>query len=147
MLADADLSHVAALIGDPHRARFLLALLGGEELPAGELADRAGASSSLASSHLAKLLDGGLVAAERRGRNRYFRLASPRVAEVIEQLLALAPARTATGLREVRRGAALAQARTCYDHCAGRLGVGLTDALERQRVIRADEGGFELTAP
>jgi DNA-binding transcriptional ArsR family regulator len=146
MLADADLSGVAALIGDPHRARFLLALFGGEELAAGELADRAGTSSSLASSHLAKLLDGGLVTAERRGRNRYFRLASPEVAEAIEHLLALAPPRPAVGLREVRRGEAMQQARTCYDHFAGRLGVGLTDALVRQRIMRASDSGFELTA-
>jgi DNA-binding transcriptional ArsR family regulator len=145
MLADADLSAVAALIGDHHRARFLLALLGGDELAAGELAQRADASTSLASSHLGKLLDGGLVAAERRGRNRYYRIASADVADAIERLLALAPERTATGLKDVRRGEALRQARTCYDHFAGRLGVGLTDALERQRVIRAGDDGWELT--
>src|SRR5229473_2739659 len=38
--------------------------------------------------------------------------------------------------------AALRNARTCYDHFAGRLGVGLADALvERGHVVLADEGG------
>src|ERR1700677_955954 len=59
MLADADLASIGRALGDAHRARFVLALLGGEELPAGELAARAGTSSSLTSAHLARLLASG----------------------------------------------------------------------------------------
>src|ERR1700678_29109 len=98
MLADADLAAVAALMGDANRARMLLALLGGDELPARELAARAGASSSLASAHLRRLTDGGLVVVEARGRNRYYRLADRHVAEAIEGLLAIAPERRARTL-------------------------------------------------
>ena len=76
MLADADLSTVADLM-TAHRATMLLALLGGRPLTAGELAARAGISASLASSHLSKLLDGGLVAVEQEGRRRHYRLAEP----------------------------------------------------------------------
>jgi DNA-binding transcriptional ArsR family regulator len=146
MLADADLANVAGLIGDPHRAGFLLALTGGGELPAGELADRTGASSSLASGHLAKLLAGGLVTAERRGRRRYYRLAGPDVAHAIEGLLAIAPHRPAGNLRESTQGEAIRRARTCYDHLAGRLGVALTEALRRDRLISGGDDGWALTA-
>ena len=90
MLADADLSTVADLM-TAHRATMLLALLGGRPLTAGELAGRAGISPSLASSHLSKLLDGGLVAVEQEGRRRHYRLADRRVAEVIEAMLTIAP--------------------------------------------------------
>src|SRR3546814_20256103 len=38
--------------------------------------------------------------------------------------------------------AALRVARTCYDHLAGRLGVGIADALcERGHIVLADGGG------
>jgi len=145
MLADADLAAVAALMGDARRASMLLALLGGEELPARELAARARASSSLASSHLAKLTDGGLLVVERRGRNRYYRLADRRTAEAIEAILAIAPQRRAHSLRESSHGEAMRHARTCYDHLAGALGVALTDSFEHQGMIGAPNDGFPLT--
>jgi DNA-binding transcriptional ArsR family regulator len=145
VLADADLATVAALMGDAKRASMLLALLGGEELAAHELAARADATSSLASAHLAKLMDGGLLLAERRGRNRYYRLADRQIAEAIEALLTIAPQRRARGLRESSRGEAIRHARTCYDHLAGELGVALTDSLERQRLIGSHDDGFPLT--
>ncbi|MBO0806563.1 MAG: helix-turn-helix transcriptional regulator [Nocardiopsaceae bacterium] len=146
MLADADLATVGRALGDDHRARFVLALLGGQELTAGELASRAGASSSLASAHLARLLESGLVSASKRGRQRYFRIASPGIAQAIEALLAIAPRQTATGLTGVTRGKALQRARTCYDHLAGRLGVALADAFEQHKVITATDSGWTLTS-
>jgi DNA-binding transcriptional ArsR family regulator len=144
MLADADLSKVADLM-TAHRATMLLALLGGRPLTAGELAGRAGISASLASSHLSKLLDGGLVAVEQEGRRRHYRLADRRVAQVIEAMLTIAPSRAPAGLRESTRGAALRGARTCYDHLAGELGVALTDSLERQRLIEAADASYAPT--
>ena len=132
-------------MGDPNRASMLLALLGGDELPAGELAARAGASSSLASAHLAKLTAGGLVVAERRGRNRYFRLADRGVADAIEAMLTIAPERRARSLRESNRGEAIRHARTCYDHLAGELGVALTDSLVHRGLIGAHSDGYPLT--
>ena len=144
MLADADLATVAEMM-TAHRATLLLALMGGRTLPAGALAQRAGISAQLASSHLSKLLDGGLVVVEQRGRHRHYRLAGPHVAEVIEAMLTLAPPRTARTLRESVRGDAIRYARTCYDHLAGQVGVALTDALEHQRIIEAGDGGYQLT--
>jgi DNA-binding transcriptional ArsR family regulator len=145
MLADADLAAVAVLMGEPRRASMLLALLGGEELAAHELAARADASSSLASAHLSKLLDGGLLRAERRGRNRYYRLADRHTAAAIEALLAIAPQRRSRSLRESSDGEAIGHARTCYDHLAGELGVAITDSLEHQRLIGDHSEGFPLT--
>jgi DNA-binding transcriptional ArsR family regulator len=144
MLADADLSSVAELMS-AHRASMLLALSGGRALTAGDLAARAGISASLASNHLHRLLEGGLVSVEQQGRRRLYTLASPHVAEVIEAMLTLAPERRATNLRDARQGDAIRRARTCYDHLAGALGVALTDALEHQGVIRAADDHYVLT--
>ncbi len=144
MLADADLSAVAELM-TAHRASMLLALIGGRALTAGELAARAGISRSLASTHLHRLLKGGLVAVTPEGRQRHYRIASPHVAEVIEAMLTLAPVRPASSLRQSTRGRAIRHARTCYDHLAGAVGVALTDSLERQHLIASADDSYVLT--
>lgn len=146
MLADADLAAVGRTLGDTHRARFVLALMSGQELAAGDLASRAGTSSSLASAHLAKLLQSGLVSVRKRGRQRYYRLASPDIAHAVEALLAVAPQSSATGLTNVTRGKALRRARTCYDHLAGQLGVALADAFEQDGLITVADSGWALTS-
>jgi len=144
MTGDVDLSPVATLLGDPTRARILQALQDGRALPAGELARRAGITPSTASAHLARLSDGGLIAVERGGRHRYYRLAGPDVARVLEALAAIAPTKPPRSLREATIGDALAAARTCYDHLAGRLGVELTHALIEQNALEDTGESFQL---
>jgi DNA-binding transcriptional ArsR family regulator len=144
MSGDADVAGAAALIGEPARAAFLLALTEADALPAQALAERARVAPSTASAHLARLHAAGLIAAERRGRHRYFRLARPEVAAVLEALAVIAPARPVHSLREASAGEALRLARTCYDHVAGRLGVELAAALERERVVIHSNGGYAL---
>src|SRR4051794_30342495 len=108
---------------------MLSALFGGRALPATDLARAARVSPSTASAHLAQLLDAGLVVVERRGRHRYHRLAGPDVAQALETLAGLAPARPARSLRADGRAQAERAARSCYDHVAGALGVALADPL------------------
>ncbi|MFI6902330.1 ArsR/SmtB family transcription factor [Nonomuraea sp. NPDC050394] len=139
---DADIAPVAALIADPTRAAMLNALLDGRALAAGELARLAGVSAATASSHLAKLLEGRLVEVVSQGRHRYYRLAGHDVAEVLEVLARVSARPAVRSLRQSRQARLLEEARTCYDHLAGRAGVALLDRL------RADghlDGG-ELTA-
>ncbi|TMR08822.1 winged helix-turn-helix transcriptional regulator [Nonomuraea turkmeniaca] len=126
---DADIAPVAALIADPTRAAILTALLDGRALAAGELARVAGVSAATASSHLARLLDGRLVDVVRQGRHRYYRLAGHEVAEVLEVLARISARPPVRSLRQSRQARLLEEARTCYDHLAGRAGVGLLDGL------------------
>ncbi len=144
MFADADLAATAELM-TTHRAPLLLALMAGRPLSASELAARARISPSLASSHLSKLLDGGLIAVTRHGRERHYRLADPHVADVLEAMLTLAPDRRASSLREATRGQQIRHARTCYDHLAGTLGVALTDALQKQCLLGPTENAYRVT--
>ncbi|TYB63847.1 helix-turn-helix transcriptional regulator [Nonomuraea sp. PA05] len=127
---DADIAPVAALIADPTRAAILTALLGGRALAAGELARMAGVSAATASAHLAKLLDGRLVDVVRQGRHRYYRLAGHEIAEVLEVLARISARPPVRSLRQSRQAKQLEEARTCYDHLAGRAGVGLLDRLK-----------------
>src|SRR5512132_4398474 len=141
MYADADLASVGALLAEPARAGVLMALGDGRSLPASMLASEAGVAASTASHHLARLVDGGLLTVVTRGRHRYFTLAGPHVAELLEAVARVAPAQPVRSLREGTRAHTLRYARRCYDHLAGRLGVAVADALF---VVR-DES-FEVTA-
>jgi DNA-binding transcriptional ArsR family regulator len=135
---DADLAAVGTLLAEPARARILTALGDGRALPASALAAEAGVAPSTASGHLARLVDGGLLAAESRGRRRYFRLRGPEVAEALEALARVAPRERVRSLGQATRIEALRAARTCYDHLAGRLGTALMDALLGHGLV-ADE--------
>jgi DNA-binding transcriptional ArsR family regulator len=140
------LAGFAALLADPTRAGFCLALLDGRAWTAGELARAAGVAASTASDHLTRLVAGGLLVEERQGRHRYVRLAGPGVAQLVEDLAARAPAPATPPrtLRAASAGVALAYARTCYDHLAGRLGVLVYDALLDRGVLDRS-GGLALT--
>jgi DNA-binding transcriptional ArsR family regulator len=144
---DSDIAPIAALIADPTRAAILTVLLDGRPLAAGELAYLAGVSAATASAHLTKLLGGGLVSVTRQGRHRYYRLAGPEVAAVIEALAQVSPRPRPRGLRQSRQAAALQDARTCYDHLAGRAGVALLDALLRKEIIKPVLNGCAQYAP
>ena len=146
MKAGPDIALIASLVGDPARANMLTALMSGRALTATELAHEAGVTPQTASSHLAKLLDGGLVAIEKQGRHRYHRLTGPDVAIVLEGLMGLAARvghlRTRTGPKDP----ALRRARVCYDHLAGDLGVQMFDTLLRQKLVRQSQGSVGLSA-
>jgi DNA-binding transcriptional ArsR family regulator len=139
---DADISVIGALLADRTRCQVLLALLDGRALPASVLADEAGVAPSTASGHLARLTDAGLLTAERYGRHRYYRLAGPEVAAVIETLARLAPSRPVRSLREGSRAARLRAARSCYDHLAGRLGVQVMATILERGYLAGGDGLF-----
>jgi DNA-binding transcriptional ArsR family regulator len=140
-----NIAPIAALAGDPARANILAALLSGKALTASELAGEAGVTLQTASSHLAKLEQGGLIAMTKQGRHRYFRLSGPDVAEMLESIMGLAARighlRTRTGPREP----AMRRARVCYDHLAGELGVLMFDRLVAEGVIAGKGETLRLT--
>jgi DNA-binding transcriptional ArsR family regulator len=145
-IPDRDLGAVATLIGDATRIRMLAALAAGQSLPAGELARRAGVHPATATAHLRRLIDGGLVRVRVQGRHRYHELAGPRVAAVLEALALVAPPSPISSLRQHRDAGMLAEARTCYDHLAGRRGVELRDRLLAVDALRAtDDRDHALT--
>jgi DNA-binding transcriptional ArsR family regulator len=141
------IAEVAALIGSPARANVLMALLDGHALTAGELAYVAGVSAQTTSGHLAKLTEAQLLTLTKRGRNSYYRLASPLICRMLEGIMAVA----ADGPRRFQPpwpgNEELRLARTCYDHLAGQLGVALTDSLvTRERVMLTEDGGMVTAA-
>lgn len=145
MSDEARFAAIAGLAGDPTRAAMLHALMDGRALTASELARVAGVAPQTASDHLARLAAAGLIAVEKQGRHRYHRLASVAVAHMIESIMRVAAASRpliATGPRD----AATRSARTCYDHLAGRLGVGLADALVHAGHVELTHDSGRVTA-
>ena len=65
------------------------AFLDGGALTASELAFAARITPRTASTHLAKLTKAGLLSVVGDGRHRYFRLASPTVADMIDGIVAV----------------------------------------------------------
>jgi DNA-binding transcriptional ArsR family regulator len=125
----ADIAPIAALFADRARARIISALADGRALPASVLAQESGVAASTASSHLARLVEGGVLRVERSGRHRYYQIAGPEIAAAVEALSLIAPQPPVSSLRESTRAAAMRRARTCYDHLAGRVGVALLEGL------------------
>lgn len=146
MAEAANLVEVAALVGDTARATVLAALMGGQALTAGELAALARVGKSTMSEHLAKLEDANLLAAVAQGRFKYYRIASQRVAAMLESIIAVAAIDVPPRYRPRSAGDdALRMARTCYDHLAGRLGVAVADALVARGHIELSEDGGVVT--
>jgi DNA-binding transcriptional ArsR family regulator len=142
MLSISGLTETASLVGDPTRAAMLMALVDGRALTAGELARAGGVTAQTASGHLARMLEAGLLALEAQGRHRYYRLASPAVAGMLEAMMvAAAPPPIRTGPRD----AAMRRARICYDHLAGEIAVRMTDAMVARGQIEIGEDGAALT--
>jgi DNA-binding transcriptional ArsR family regulator len=143
---DRNLAAIANLIEDPARSAMLAALAGGRALPAGELARRAGVQPAAASVHLRRLTEAGLIRVRAHGRHRYHEIVDPEVATVLEAIAQIAPPAPVRSLRQPRAACALSEARTCYDHLAGRRGVDLRDRLLAVGAIRRlDDRDHELT--
>jgi DNA-binding transcriptional ArsR family regulator len=132
---------IAALIGDHTRADILTALMTGQALTATELAATAAVTKQTISSHLARLLEGGLVSVERQGRHRYFQLADDDVARLLEDLMGVAYRTGAVRVRSSPREPALRKARVCYDHLAGELGVLIFDSLRERHLLSVSKEG------
>jgi DNA-binding transcriptional ArsR family regulator len=145
MITGPLIAEIAALVGEPARATMLSALLDGRALTAGELACAARVTPQTASTHLAKLTETGLLSVIREGRHRYFRLASPKVLEMLDGIVAVALENRPRYRPLSRQARELGKARICYDHLAGRLSVDLADFFTAHEYIVLGEEAAEIT--
>jgi DNA-binding transcriptional ArsR family regulator len=141
-----DIARIASLVGDPARANMLSALMDGGALTASELALEAGVGLPTASSHLAKLGEGGLLSQSSQGRHRYFRLASPQVAAMLEAIMGVAEAAGPKRARPGPRDASMREARVCYDHLAGEHAVAMLDGFFARGILDQGKDGVALGA-
>jgi DNA-binding transcriptional ArsR family regulator len=138
------LAEVASVLADNSRATMCMALIDGRAWTVSELAHAARVAPSTASEHVRTLTDAGFVRTLKQGRHRYIRLAGPQVAELIERLANHAGPEQPRSLRASVRARRLGEARTCYDHLAGRLGVALRDGMLAADLL-TDRDGLAIT--
>jgi DNA-binding transcriptional ArsR family regulator len=148
MTTGTRIAELGALLGDPTRAGLLNLMMDGRASTVGELARASHVALSTASEHLGRLHSAGLVEVQPQGRHRYYRLAGPEIAELLESIDTLPlhrpdgnPAAPSGPLPASRTPQELRFARTCYDHLAGSLAV----ALHGQLII--DHDGHPGLAP
>ncbi len=149
MLDHPDISRIAALLADPARAKIVWTLIDGTTRPAGELAFAANVSAQSASTHLAKLVEGGVLVSEALGRHRYFRIANAEAAGMIESMASFSAAvQPRTPRRPPLVKAMPSQflhARTCYDHLAGETAVQVLEAMVKAEWLAGEGQDFTVT--
>jgi len=141
-----NMAEIASLLGETSRATMLASMMDGRFHTASELAYMAAIKPQTASFHLAKLVEGKLVRVEKQGRHRYFQLAGEEIAQLLESFLAISPPPEVRSLKQSSQMKLLQDARTCYDHLAGKLGVQLTESLLNAGFLRLEEKQFLITA-
>ena len=145
---DFVISRIAAAIGEPARVRILYCLLDGHSRTSTELAVVANVSPSTASAHLNRLRRERLIKVFIQGRHRYYSLEGPNVAQRARRaerhrwrLPPTVVPNTPSRLRD---------ARTCYDHLAGRVGVLLHNRFKTLGWLKLESSGmskaYDLTA-
>ncbi|UOQ43749.1 helix-turn-helix domain-containing protein [Halobacillus salinarum] len=145
MAVNPNVAEIASLLGEPSRATILTSLMDGRFHTASELAYMASVKPQTASFHLAKLVEGNLVIFEKHGRYRYYQLSNQEVAIILESFLSISRPSEVRSFKQSTEAKALYQARTCYDHLAGRLGVDLTDSMVKNDLLEKDNDLFVVT--
>lgn len=145
MNVESELSNVASLIGEPARVLMLWSLLDGEARRAGELAFFANVSPQSASLHLAKLVEAEMLKVAAQGRNRFYSIARPEVAHIVESMAALIPSARKNKVSPLRAIPEFRVARTCYDHLAGRVAVEIAEAMQTKNWLRLSASEFAVT--
>lgn len=145
MNANSNIAQVASLVSDASRAAILTVLLDGRYHPASELAYMAKIKPQTASFHLSKMVAANLVTVEQQGRHRYYGIQNQEVAQIMETLLSITPPVEIRSLNQAAENEALRQARTCYDHLAGKLGIQLTNSLLSAGVLSEVGDQFTVT--
>ncbi|MCH5138502.1 helix-turn-helix transcriptional regulator, partial [Clostridiaceae bacterium UIB06] len=144
MKPDPMINDIASLIAEPSRCIMLMSLLGGQRT-AGELAKTAGIKPQTATFHLSKMVSAGIIEKYAYGRYRYFKLFNEDIAKLLELLMKLSKSPKISSLNQSIHSQALRNARLCYDHIAGKLGVKLTEALLKSNYIELENDIFYIT--
>lgn len=139
------IGYITSLIGDTVRTNILWTLLDGRAYTATELAIGADTSPQNISMHLKKLVQADLLTVESQGRHKYYRFSRPEVAYTIEAIANLIPKEKHKQIVSNKDNSSIGYCRTCYDHLAGKVGVLITEALLKQKIIELNANTYNVT--
>ena len=146
MSESPNIAALAAPLADPVRAHMVTLLMDGRARTVTELAQATGLAKASASEQVANLVAAGFLTARRQGRHKYLTLAGPRIAQLVETMMTLASTPPADQGRAFGpRDPALREARLCYNHLAGALGVRIYQSLSARGALALGPKGLDLT--
>lgn len=125
-------AEIARLLSDPLRLTVLQFLAWGP-CSVAQLVEVTGSTQPNVSNHLKLLRENNIVTAEKSGRQTIYSIASSAIAELVAALSWAATG--ATSATTLPTPASLQEGRTCYDHLAGKTGVGLMKGLRKAGAI------------
>lgn len=84
-----EVADVLKLLGNQRRLMLLCKLVELRRARVGDLAEAVGLSQSALSQHLSKMREEGLVTFDREAQTLWYRIADPRIADLLDTLYAL----------------------------------------------------------
>jgi hypothetical protein len=112
--------------------------------PFSELVEAVDATTAQVSNHLKSLRDAGLLTAQRQGRQSLYRVPNAHVAELLANIAA---AVATDGPTFTIASHPHSEARRCYDHVGGRLGVEILRTLHRSGGLTGSVADHEAMDP
>lgn len=122
-----NIADVAKILSIESVSSIVIVLFDGRFHTVTELAKAGNIKRNTASYHIKKMQALNWIEEEQHGKYHYYRLCNPDVANIAEQLMRTASIKTVRSLNESSEQKILFNARTCYDHLAGKVGVELTN--------------------
>jgi predicted transcriptional regulator len=141
-----NIAEVAKVLSIDSVASILIAMLDGKFHTVTELAKAGNIKRNTASYHIKNLSKLKWVEEEQHGKHHYYRLCSADVAVIIEQLMRPAVVKDVKSFNEDIEQKILFNARTCYDHLAGKVGVELTNWFIQKKYIIVTQKEVQVTA-
>ncbi|GDY33064.1 ArsR/SmtB family transcription factor [Gandjariella thermophila] len=137
-------AELARQLSSPARVRILTLLATEGPIRVSEIAAALDMRVTTLSNHLSRLRQTGVVTVSREGRHATYHLASARTQELLGELHAAVG--TSLTIRHIgdKIDQNLINARSCYDHLAGKIGVQLFERLLAHRAIDANQETIAL---
>ncbi|KRL98861.1 ArsR/SmtB family transcription factor [Liquorilactobacillus satsumensis] len=134
------------MLSNAQRTKILLFLLDNRFHTVNEITQKTDLKNNTVSFHLGKFLKAAWVICTVKGKFHYYRLKNAQVAALIETMLVLAPRKEILSFTQNKVYLRLKQARVCYDHLAGELGVNLLQQLLQKKWITNTASGLVITS-
>lgn len=140
-----DVAAVTKLLADDSRLSILMFLMDGRFHTVHEIAQVAKVKDHTVSYHLKKFYDMEWVTSFKQGRHVYYQLSNTKIAELLETLVTISPAKKINSFNESKLFKELQHGRTCYCHLAGKLGVTFFNFLIQKDYLRLKYQQLEVT--
>lgn len=130
-----DVTTILRLLSDKSRVNILDILMDGRAYTVNEITSFTKLKQHTVSYHLKLLTEAKLTTVTQYGKFRYYSISDTITPELFEILSNYSPLEATKSYNQYFAKKELKQARTCYDHLAGELGVKIKDFLTSENII------------